>query len=135
MKTVIQTEKLPAYPLITDQQDELFVVPGIRSKLLRDVAWLIISGGLLLLFWKTSSWYLESTLHGGRSGLRVHLFGILVEERGYFFGEGEKPDYGIPFGGALFTAFQVILLLITAYCVLRVVIDLIKCIPSRVNAE
>lgn len=135
MKTAIQTENLPDYPLITDQQDELSVVPGIHSKLLKDVAWLIISGGLLLLFWQTSSWHSVSALHGGRSGLRVHLFGVLVQERGYFFEEGEKPDYGIPFGGALFTLLQVMLLLMTTYYVLRVLLDLIRCIPRRVYAE
>ncbi|HQR07503.1 MAG TPA: hypothetical protein PLN21_11805 [Gemmatales bacterium] len=135
MKTVIQTEKLPEYPLVIDQQDELSVVPGIHSKLLRDVAWLIISSGMLLLFWQTSSRYAVYSFDDGRSGLRVHLFGVLVQERGYFSPQGGKLDYGIPFGGALFTALQVILLLITAYCVLRVLVDLIRCIPRRVYGD
>ena len=134
MKTAIQNEKLPEYPLVTDQREQVAIVPGIHKKLLKDVAWLIISSGLLILFWQTSSWYAVSTLHGGRSGLRVHLFGVLVQERGYFTLEGERPEYGIPFGGALFTACQVILMLMAVYCVLRVLIDLIRCIPRRVYA-
>ena len=123
--------RLPAYSLIVGQESGPLVPTGMRMELMKHLVWFVLALGLLILFWQTSSYYAVSVIGSDKVGLRIHIFGVLIEEGGYFPPEGEKQHAGILFGGPLYVGCQVVFVLAVVYGGWNVVAAMMKCIPTK----
>jgi len=124
-----QFDRLPHYPRTSEPEDKHLQNPEFRMLVAIHLAWLVFFAFLFTVFWFTSSIYAVSTLHSGSSGVRIHLFGLLIQEEGYFFPDTKYRHSGISFGEIVFNVVLLSLVLAVLYHLWRVIVTLIRIWP------